>query len=210
MRKLIVIPLSLVSLIAVIFMCGTMTFAGLFLASMQVLTGRVVAAEVVMFPIQTDNNGDFIEIEFTPIETQSALAAALTGGSAGEPTRGAAERFRLYGDVVAVRGPLITLRPLMQMFGLQNVYQLAVIEGVYRGPQANRQLQGSRAVLNGGFDPVWWDLNNQEGRFPYNVFIERITISGDEEFGFRGSGLKRYHIVVTNQSITWDLVEERR
>lgn len=210
MRKLVVIPLSLVSLIAVIFMCSTVTFAGLFLRSMQVLTGRIVAAEVVMYPMQTDNNGDVIEIDFTPIEAQSALAAALTGGNAGEPTRGATQRFRLYGDTVAVRGPLITLRPLMQMLGLQNVYQLAVIEGVYRRPQANPQLQGSRALLNGGFDPVWWDLNDQEGQFPYNVFIERITISGDEEFGFRGSGTKRYHIVVTNQSITWDLVEDRR
>jgi hypothetical protein len=210
MRKLIVIPLSLVSLIAVIFMCSTMTFAGLFLRSMQVLTGRIVAAEVVMYPMQTDNNGDFIEIDFTPLEAQSALAAALTGGNAGEPTRGQTQRFRLYGDVVAVRGPLITLRPLMQMLGLQNVYQLAVIEGVYRRPQPNPQLQGSRAQLNGGFDPVWWDLNDQEGQFPYNVFIERITISGDEEFGFRGSGTKLYHIVVTNQSITWDLVEDRR
>jgi len=209
-RKLIVIPLSIVSLLAAVFMCSTVGFAALFLRAMYVLTDRVVAAEVVMYPMQTDNNGDFIEIDFTPINTQSALAAVLTGGSPGEPTRGETQRFRLYGDTVAVRGPLIALRPVMQMLGLQNVYTLAVIEGQFRAPGASGSLMNSRAVLGGGFDPVWWDLNDQEGQFPYNVFIERITISGDEEFGFRGSGTKRYHIVVTNQSITWDLIEDRR
>lgn len=210
MRKLVVLPLRLVSVLAVVFLCGMVTFAALFLQTMNVLTGRVVAAEVIMYPMQTDNNGDFIEIDFTPLNTQSALAAVLTRGTVDETTRGQTQRFRLYGDVVAVRGPLIALRPIVQVFGLQNVYQLAVIEGVYRRPQANPQVQGSRALLNGGFDPVWWNLNDQEGQFPYNVFIERITISGDEEFGFRGSGTKRYHIVVTSQSITWDLVEDRR
>lgn len=210
MRKVVTVSFRLVSVLALIFLCGMVTFAALFLQAMNVLTGRVVAAEVVMYPMQTDNNGDFIEIDFTPLNTQSALAAVLTGGNVDEQARGETQRFRLYGDVVAVRGPLITLRPLMQLLGLQNVYQLAVIEGVYRRPQANPQLQGSRALLNSGFDPIWWNLNDQEGQFPYNIFIERITISGDEEFGFRGSGTKRYQIVVTNQSITWDLVEDRR
>jgi len=204
MGRIVSLLLALVG----IFACISCSMIALFLQTLNVLDGRVTAAQVIMYPIQSDNNGEFIDIDFQPYQLQSALLGTVNR-EPGEPTLGEPQRFRLYGDTIAIRGPLIKLHSALQILGYQNVYKLAVIEGQYRNTNSINQLSGSKAVINGGFESYWWDLNNQEGQYPYNIAIERVTISGDEEFGFRGSGAKVYNLVVTNQGITWDFVEQR-
>ena len=118
---------------------------------------------------------------------------------------GESQTYIVYGDTVAIRGPMITLQHLWRFVGFDNVYKLALIEGEYRMPGAT-QGEGSEFYINGGIEESWWDRNNQEAEFPYNLVIRRITLSGDEEFGFVGEGRKRYEIVVTNDTITWNFI----
>jgi hypothetical protein len=104
-----------------------------------------------------------------------------------------------------VRGPLIKLHPFWQILGYENVYKLALIEGEYRRRPGSGE--GTEILLNGGFDAAWWDFNHNEASPPYNLLIDRFTFSGDEEPGFFGQGKKRYEIVVTMDTITWNFIE---
>ena len=161
-----------------------------------------------MYPMETDENeNNFIVIEFIPFDNPSAIDTAINGEAEQRPAAEAAETYTLYGDTVAIRGPLLTLHHGWRFLGFENVYKLALIEGEYRYPGAEGE--GTEVYINGGIEESWWDRNNQEADFPYNTIIKRITLSGDEEFGFAddGSGRrKRYEIVVTNDTITWNFI----
>lgn len=200
---------SILSIITLAAVCVTTAMIALFLQTMFALTRETVVAEVIMYPIQSDNNGEYIEIDFTPYNYPTALGRIFdreTAPGPELPARGQTERYRLYGDVVAVRGPLIKLHTALQILGYENIYKLALIEGEYRRSGAAAGLQGSEAVINGGFDPFWWEANENEGMYPYNLVIDRVTFSGDEEPGFYGTGIKRYEIVVTMDTITWNYI----
>lgn len=183
-------------------------FAAYVLQAFFAFTHETVVAEVIMSPIQTDANGStYIDIEFTPFDHPSALDVARQGDDSIIPPRGQPETYRVYGDTVAVRGPLIALQPGWRLLGFENIYKLALIEGEYRLPGAVGG-EGTEIYINGGIEASWWDRNNQEADFPYNTVIKRITLSGDEEFGFvdTSNRRKRYEIVVTNDTITWNFV----
>jgi hypothetical protein len=92
------------------------------------------------------------------------------------------------------------------ILGFSNAYKLSLIEGEYRRPSGSSKGEGSEIDINGGFEPYWWDFNNEEGAYPYNLLIDRITFSGDEEPGFAGDRRKQYQIVVTVDSITWNYI----
>lgn len=209
MGRLVAYLIGALAVITVCALCTTVTMVALFLQTMSAFTRETPVAEVIMYPIQSDNNGQYIEIEFTPYTNQSALLEVFnpsdpTARPLLQPTQ--MRRYRLYGDVVAVRGPLITLHPSLQILGFENIYKLALIEGEYRRSPGG--LEGSEAVINGGFDAFWWDFNSSEAQFPYNTIVNRITFSGDEEPGFFGSNRKRYQIVVTSSGITWNFIED--
>jgi hypothetical protein len=178
----------------------------LFLRTVYALTNEVKIAQVVMYPIQEDSNGQYIEIEYIPYRNHSAFYTVFNPDEENtdiELELGEPQTYRLYGDVVAVRGPLITLHPLLHVIGFGNVYKIALIEGEYR---ASDNGEGTEVTINGGFDNAWWNINDNESEFPYNIYIKRVTFSGDEEPGFRGSGVRRYDIVVTIDSITWNRI----
>jgi len=209
MGRIVVYIMGILVMITLCAVCITATMVALFLQTMSAFTRETPVAQVIMSPIQSDNNGEYIEIQFTPFANQSALLAIINRPDpASQPPLelGETQTYRLYGDVVAVRGPLITLHPTLQIFGFQNIYKLALIEGEYRLTPG--RIEGSEAVINGGFDAFWWNANSLEAQYPYNTVVNRITFSGDEEPGFRGSGYKRYHIVVTSNSITWNFIED--
>jgi hypothetical protein len=209
MGKLLLYLVGALAIVAVCALCTTTVLVALFLQTVSAFTRETAVAEVIMSPIQRDNNGEYIEIEFTPYTNQSALIEVFNPSDpAARPLLqpGLMQHYRLYGDVVAVRGPLITLHPGLQILGYQNVYKLALIEGEYR--RSPGRIEGSEAIINGGFEDFWWNANSSEAQFPYSTIINRITFSGDEEPGFYGSGRKRYQIVVTSSGITWNFIED--
>ena len=180
--------------------------AGLFQAYFA-LTRETAVAEVIMSPMQTDEAGKpYIDIQFIPYKLQSAWDTALRGEADNQKTPAEPQTFRVYGDTVAVRGPLIALQNGWRIFNFDNIYKLALIEGEYRMPGNSGKGEGSEFAINGGFEESWWDVNNQEAKFPYNTVIKRVTFSGDEEPGFTGNFKKRYQIVVTADSITWNFM----
>jgi hypothetical protein len=204
MGKIIMLLSGLVAL----FACGTCAFLGLFLQTLLVLEREVIAAEVLMSPIQTDANGEYIEIEFTPYQYDTALMKIFDQTAETNTPLGTTQTYRIYGDTVAVRGPLIKLHTGLLLLNYSNIFKLALIEGEYRRNRGtSARPEGTEILLNGGFDDSWWNFNDSEATYPYNLLIDRVTFSGDEEPGFTGSGKKRYHIVVTFDTITWNFIE---
>lgn len=187
--------------------------AALIMQTYFALTGETVVAQVVMSPIQTDATGSYIDIEFTPYQHQSAFSfavdtalnddAAVESPPLGEPTV-----YRIYGDTVAIRGPFMALHNGWRILGFNNIYKLALIEGEYRLRDTASTGEGTEIYINGGFEDFWWDLNDRETSFPFDMFVKDITIEGGEEFGFFNQNeLRRYNIVVTANNITWRRVE---
>lgn len=205
MRKLITIPLSL-AIIAVIGMLCFSTFAiGIMLRTLHVFTKETVVAEVIMHPIQQDERGEFIIIEFTPYIEPDALTEVIKPDNSDVVKYGETKEYKIYGDTVAIRGPFIKLYDSLLLLNYNNTYKLALIEGEYRKKDNQGQGEGTEIYINGGFDEKWWFLNNDEAVFPYSFVIDRFTFSGDEEPGYYGTGRKKYEIVVTHDTITWNL-----
>lgn len=172
------------------------------------LSRETVVAEVIMSPMQTDANGTYIEIQFIPYNLPSAWATVLEGGADHQmATPGTPQTYKVYGDTVAVRGPLIALQNGWRIFNFDNIFKLALIEGEYRAPGTAAAGEGSEFEINGGFSESWWNVNAQEAQFPYNTVVKRVTFSGDEEPGFTGNFKKRYQIVVTADAITWNFID---
>lgn len=212
MNRQVKIIRFLVGALILVTLCGafsTLSVLALFLQTFFALTREIPVAEVVMSPIQSDAQGEYIEIEFTPYTNQSALLEIFnpkTSELTEKPQLGKSQIYKVYGDTVAVRGPFIKLHPGLLILNFENVYKLSLIEGEYRRSRGSTS-EGSEYIINGGFEDFWWDFNNQEASFPYNVIVDRVTFSGDEEPGFRGTGKKRYQIVVTMDTLTWNFIE---
>lgn len=205
MRRVVKMSLG-TAVIAVLL--GTLFTVGslaLFLQAVYAFTREQVIAEVIMSPIQTDDKGDYIEIDFTPLSYQSALLQTVNANS-DTPPPSTTQHYKVYGDTVAIRGALIKLHNGLLFLNFDNIYKLSLIEGEYRRSRGSGA-EGSEYPINGGFDDNWWDFNNQEATFPYNLIVQRFTFSGDEEPGFTGNNKKRYNIVVTFDAITWNFIE---
>jgi hypothetical protein len=204
--------LTLAIIVALVSSCIAGVSLALFLQTFIALTREIPVAEVVMSPIQSDENGQYMDIQFTPYAYESALLHIFNQQAASgtdNPPLGVPQNYRVYGDTVAVRGPLVKLHPALLILNFNNVFKLSLIEGEYRqSGNASNPNDGSEFLINGGFDDSWWNFNSREALFPYNLIVDRFTISGDEEPGFSGTGKKRYQIVVTMDSITWNFIED--
>ena len=189
-------------------LCATLVLLQAYFA----LTQETVIAEVIMGPRQSDERGSFVEIIFTQYEYPSALSTGFSNMFNQDPENvinaGEPQYFKVYGDTVAIRGPLVTLHNGLRVLGYENVYKLAIIEGEYRGARPPGGGEGSEFYINGGVEEFWWDYNDQEAVFPFNMIIKRITLAGAEEFVSNSGRGKRYQIVVTNDTITWNYIED--
>jgi len=208
-----VVKISMGTAVAALLLgvCFTSAALALWLQTFVALTRETPVAEVLMSPVQTDESGDYIQIDFTPYVSQSALLHIFNREAAAPPTLepGVTASYKIYGDTVAVRGPLVKLHPALLILNFNNVYKLALIEGEYRASgNPNAKGEGTEIPINGGFDDSWWNFNSREATFPYSLIVDRFTFAGDEEPGFFGGAKKRYQIVVTMDSITWNFIED--
>jgi len=207
MARLVAIPMGLLGCGVLFFLCISVSAIALFLQSLSVLSGETVVAEVIMSPIQTDSRGDYIDIEFTPFIYQSALSEIFSPASPEDiQNLGQTQQYRLYGDTVGIEGPFVKLHDGLLFLNYSNIYKLTLIEGEYRLPENDDAGEGTEIIINGGYDPSWWDFNSGEATPPYNNIVDRFTFEGAREPGFRGTGKRKYEIVATFDTLTWNLV----
>lgn len=193
--------------LVVVLFCGMVTTIALFLQSLAVLTGETVVAEVIMSPIEADANGDYIDIEFTPYIYQSAFSEIFQPATDADlQTIGQAQDYRIYGDTVGIEGPFIKLHEGLLFLNYSNIYKLTLIEGEYRLSENDDRAEGTEVMINGGYDASWWDFNAAVANAPYSMVVDRFTFEGAREPGFYGTGKRKYEIVATVDTLTWNLV----
>lgn len=207
MMRLVAIPMGVLGCGVVLFACVSCGLLGAFLQSLHVLSGETVVAEIIMSPIQTDAQGDYIDIEFTPYIYQSALSEIFSPADPEDiQNLGQVQTYRLYGDTVGIEGPFIKLHDFLLFVNYSNIYKLTLIEGEYRLPENRNAGEGTEIMVNGGYDAAWWDFNTNETSHPYDKIVSRFTFEGAREPGFRGTGKRKYEIVATFDTLTWNLV----
>ncbi|MDE2638567.1 MAG: hypothetical protein OXI30_19540 [Chloroflexota bacterium] len=197
-----VVMFLLIVIVVLLVLVGV--FATLFLRSLFVLQAKTPIAEVLMSPIQADDKGEYIDIEYTPILHPTGLQAVLDVEAEATVRRlGEAQSLRVYGDTVGVEGPFIKLHDWLLLLPFKNFFKVSLLEGEYRLESNLAAGEGSEFPIDGGYDVSWWDFNANEGKPPNNFFVERFTFASALEPGFRGSGQKRYEIVATFDTLTW-------
>ena len=200
-----VIGCLIVILVSVVATLGIALLA--LLNSLFVLTAETAVAEVVMSPIQSDANGEYIDIEFSPYLRRSAASEIINQRDEEQaPTLGKPRRYRVYGDTVGIEGPFIKLHDVLVFLHFRNVYKLSLIEGEYRQPHNANAGEGSEIEIDGGYDASWWDFNSQVAQGLYNPVVDRFTFASALEPGFYGTGKRRYEIVATYDTLTWNLI----
>lgn len=212
MKKTGKVIVSLVLLVIFLFACIIalfLLFFGSWLHTYTALTKETVVAEVIMYQMQTDENGDYIEIEFTPLVQQSALTTVINPGVAATDETGETQTYKLYGDTVAIGGPMVKFHNELILLNFETAFKLARIRGFY---DVDLEKEKNRTVfsavdLNGGFDETWWTLNDSEGEWPYNMFVDRVQFSVPREPGFKSEGKKRYNLLITKDGFAWDFIE---
>jgi hypothetical protein len=212
MNKLLKVTVSLTLVVLFLIACVislVLLFFSAWLHTYNALTKETVVAEVLMHPIQKDDKGEYIQIEFTPFSQQSALTTTINPDVAPTDAAGTTQTYKLYGDTVNIGGPVVKFHNELILINFETIYKLARIQGVYN---ANSDKERNRTVfsiidLNGGFDQTWWSINDNEDRWPYNMFVDRVQFSVPGEPGFKSGDLKRYEIVVTKDGFAWNLVE---
>lgn len=205
-RKLKWLMGSLVTVLG-LGLCGSLIVIVGLLQSLFVLTSETVVAEVIMSPIQADEQGEYIDIAYTPVIYQSALSEIFSPSNPDDLQKlGQEQEYRIYGDTVGIEGPFIKLHDGLLFLNYSNVYKLTLIEGEYRLPQNANKGEGTEITINGGYDASWWNFNSNEAVAPYNMIVERFTFEGAREPGFRGTGKRKYEIVATFDTLTWNLV----
>lgn len=211
MNKFIKITVSLVLTIIFLLACIItllLLFFGAWLHTYNALTKETVVAEVIMYPIKSDDAGDYIEIEFTAFSQESALTSMVNPNLQPADEVGRTQKLKLYGDSVGIGGPMVKFHNELILLNFDTVYRLARVRGTYEldiEKERNRT-EFSVLDLNGGFDQTWWTLNDNEGNWPYNMFMDRVQFSVPAEPGFRSGEPKKYNIVVTKDGFSWQLV----
>lgn len=210
MTKIILsLSLTVVFLIACIVSL-TLIFFGAWLHTYNALTKETVVAEVVMHPMKTDEEGTYIKIELTPLVQQSALTTLVNPGAAETDDVDEKTEYKLYGDSVAIGGPIVKFHDSLILLNFDTIFKLARVRGFY---EMDLEMEKNRTVfsaydLNGGFDDTWWTINDNEGDWPYNWFIDRVQFSVPQEPGFRYGKPKMYEIVVTKDGFAWNLIQQ--
>ena len=179
------------------------------LHSLSVLRAETPVAEVLMSPIQSDEKGEFIDIEYTPVVNPKGFTAAIGSSEEGRVTKlGESQSFRVYGDTVGIEGPFIKLHDSLLFLNFKNFYKVSLLEGEYRSPRNSDYSEGSEFEIDGGYDASWWDFNSNETQAPNSWIVDRFVFASALEPGFRGDGQRRYEIVATFDTLTWNHVAE--
>lgn len=200
-----VIGCFIIILVSIVAVLGIALYG--LLHSFFVLADETAVAEVEMSPIQTDEQGEYINIVFSPYLRQSAFNELIDhSGEEKTPTLGNPQSYKIYGDTVGIEGPFIKFHFALGLLGFRNVYKLSLIEGEYRMPQNASAGEGSEFDIDGGYDASWWNFNTQEAQGLYNMIVDRFTFEGAREPGFYGTGKRRYEIVATFDTLTWNWI----
>ena len=211
--------LSLVLVIVFLLACGlvlSLGFVGAWLHTYRAFTERKPVAQVTLSEQKEDEFGKYVEVEYKPVDEDSALVSFITGEPQSSDDFSDSQNFKLYGDTVHVGGPMIKFRDELILFNFDSIYKVGKIFSRYNidnEAEINRnetQMKNSSFDLNGGIDSNWKNVHdnltqdNLEGRL-YREIIDTTQL--DVPGQFVSNKPLTYTLYITNNGFIWELNE---
>lgn len=207
MKRLSKISLSLVLVVTFFVACflGMMfLYVANWLNGYAALTGRELVAEIVLSSVKEDGEGKFIEVKYTPVQQQTALVDNVLPARDPSLARGNAQEFKIYGDSVHIGGPVVKFYDQLVLLNYKTVYKVAKIYGRYNLDNEEQNTKKTSAFdLNGGIDPFWYSLNENEAKFPYNLFVDYVQLSTPGELGTNSGETREYDLYAGINGFEW-------
>jgi hypothetical protein len=203
------IILSLLLVIVFLVACivfTTLALLGGWMHTYNAFTSKTLVAEIGVSQLKEDENGQFIDVTYKPVQQQSALAA-LFASAPSNNLPAAEQSFKIYGDTVHIGGPIVKFYDHLVLFNFKTIYKVGKIYGRYN---LDNELEISRKVpasfdLNGGIDETWQTVNDNIDKWPYNMFFQTTEISTPGIFASKAAGQRTYNLYMTTTGFLWEL-----
>jgi hypothetical protein len=185
-------------------------YSAAWLYTYQAFTSKTAVAEVTISAQKKDNKGQYVDVKFTPLETQSALATAI-GINGASNTKKDTQNYKLYGDVVYIGGPIIKFKDELILLNFKTIYKVGKIYARY---DYDNELEKARTPdiastydINGGFTE-WKSIHDGltddslTGKI-LRMFIDTTQVSSPGMF--TNNKETSYVIYITNTGFQWEL-----
>ena len=218
MRSIVKVTVSFLLIILFLVSCFALFTLGYFAAWLQTyraFTERRPVAEVIISEMKTDTLGSYTEVEFTEIDTDSALSKALAINSSNSEIHKATQKYKLYGDVVYIGGPIVKFHDSLILINFKTTYKLGKIFARY---DLNNELEKNRTPamastydIDGGYGD--WKVihdNLSSGTLVgklYGLFIDTTQISAPGIY-ISNRPLK-YTLYITTTGFLWKLEDNQ-
>ena len=176
----------------------------------RVFTRKTPIAQMEVDGLQQDELGPYTEVTLTFNQNQSALTSLLIRSESDtmEPL-GEPQTYKLYGDEVALDGPVLKMKDQLLLLNTNNIYKVVRLRSEYSNPDfedRRTEEMTRRYDLNGGIQS-WRSLdetyrsNSPRGWF-YRLFIDTSTIQSAGIFVTEDN--ETYTVYVTPTGFTFD------
>lgn len=209
-KTIVTLVLIIVFLIACMLLI-VIGYTGAWLHTYQAFTAKTEVADVTISEQKHDDKGDYVDVEYTPIQTESALVSVIAPNNGTAPTKKDTQKFKLYGDVVYIGGPIIKFKDGLILLNFKTIYKIGKIYARYDLDNAKEIARtpdiASSYDLNGGIAD-WkniYDAYNADtfmGKI-YKLFIETPQISSPGMFV--NNKVNNYKLYITNTGFMWEL-----
>lgn len=217
MKQATKIILSLTLFIVFLFACFalvTFGFVGAWLHTYRVLTARTPVAQVIVSEQKEDENGEYVDVIFTPVQAESAFSRIFFTGGDTNDELGEPQEYKLYGDTVHIGGPIVKFEDELILFNFETIFKVSKIFARYNidnEQEINRnevQQQQSSYDLNGGIDSTWTDIHETLGDGSvqgtiYDWFIDTTQLDVPGQFVTEEE--RTYNLYITNNGFLWEL-----
>lgn len=215
MKTLIKVIISLVLLIVLLIACGAIIsigFVGAWLHTYNAFTSKTKVAEVVISEQKEDENGEYIDVEFTPVKAESAWSRVFFSDKSNDEI-GETQYYKLYGDTVHIGGPIVKFEDELILLNFKTIYKVSKIFARYNIDnelEINRnetQQQMSSYDLNGGIDSTWKNMHEVLGDGSlkgsvYDLFVDTTQL--DVPGQFAANQPREYNLYITNNGFLWE------
>jgi hypothetical protein len=202
---------SLILIIIFLVACfgfATIGYFAAWLHTYQVFTEKRPVAEITISEARFDNFGQYADVTFTPIDTESALTKAFSPNSTTE-TKGTTSAYKLYGEVVYVGGPIVKFHDSLILLNFKTIYKVGRVFARYESDndlekERSPEMFSSFDINNGFYD--WKDIhdnltsNNVQGAI-YRSLIETTQVSMPGMY-ISNKEIK-YTLYITNNGFLW-------
>lgn len=202
MKRNLVTGLLITLLVLTCLILTGILLGGSWLSSYQVFTEKKLVANVTVSAKQQDENGEYANIIYQPINDTAATNYLFSPVHV--VNNGDRQDFKIYGDSVHIGGPIIKLHDNLILFNFQTIYKVGAIFGKYNldAEHEQRKTVASNYELNGGIDGTWKDSADHIDEFPRNMFFVATQISTPGVI-FEDSA-KEYAVYITDAGFAWE------